>query len=254
MTQTKTDAVLILGDTATEQQAEMFAIRAAEHSAIISGIFAFEVGEAAAADDLAEVEQVVAALSHAIATRRNIWVPYPREDLAREEHIRRLCLVLQRHGLTLRMGPHLFECPAEGGYNAIDMALRHEVRSVDALDHAAVAAAGVQTLSTEIDAALANAGSPPSAGSAEADATYFGTADVAKLFRKSQNWVRWALRNNIFVRRDGTPIEPVRLGKSSRRRFTVPLLHDMAKAAYRRGVLDEVELEGVLRELAGVER
>ena len=64
----------------------------------------------------------------------------------------------------------------------------------------------------------------------------------------------WALRNNIFVRRDGTPIEPVRLGKSSRRRFTVPLLHDMAKAAYRRGVLDEVELEGVLRELAGVER
>jgi hypothetical protein len=137
MTQTKTDAVLILGDTATEQQAEMFALRAAEHGAIISGIFAFEVGEAAAADDLAEVEQVVAALSHAIVTRRNIWVPHPREDLAREEHIRRLCLVLQRHGLTLRMGPHLFECPAEGGYNAIDMALRHEVRSVDALDHAA---------------------------------------------------------------------------------------------------------------------
>ena len=55
MTQTKTDAVLILGDTNTEQQAEMFAVRAAEHGVIISGIFAFEVGEAAAADDLAEV-------------------------------------------------------------------------------------------------------------------------------------------------------------------------------------------------------
>ena len=254
MTQTKTDAVLILGDTATEQQAEMFAVRAAEHGGIISGIFAFEVGEAAAANDLAEVEQVVVALSNAIATRRDIWLPYPREDFCREEHIRRLCLVLQRHGLTLRMGPHLFECPAEGGYSPIDQALRIEVQAVDALDHAVIAAAGVQTLSTEIDAALAHAGSGSPTGSAEADMTYFGTADVARLFRKSQNWVRWALRNNVFIRRDGTPIEPVRLGKSSRRRFTVALLHDMAKAAYRRGVLDEVELEAVLDELTRAER
>jgi hypothetical protein len=252
MTHTKTDAVLVLGDTATEQRAEELAVRAAEHGVIISGIFAFEVGEAGAADDLAEVEQVVAALSHAIATRRCIWVPYPREDLAREEHIRRLCLVLQRHGLTLRMGPHLFECPAQGGYNAIDMALRHEVRTVDALDHAAIAAAGVQKLGVEIDALLAE-GSSRNA-SAEPDVTYFGTADVARLFRKSQNWVRWALRNNVFLRKDGTPITPVRVGESSRRRFTLPLLHDMAKAAYRRGILDEVELEGVLGELARVER
>ena len=252
MTHAKTDAVLVLGDTATEQRAEELAVRAAEHGVIISGIFAFEVGEAGAADDLAEVEQVVAALSHAIATRRCIWVPYPREDLAREEHIRRLCLVLQRHGLTLRMGPHLFECPAQGGYNAIDMALRHEVRTVDALDHAAIAAAGVQKLGVEIDALLAE-GSSRNA-SAEPDVTYFGTADVARLFRKSQNWVRWALRNNVFMRKDGTPITPVRVGESSRRRFTLPLLHDMAKAAYRRGILDEVELEGVLGELARVER
>ena len=252
MTHTKTNAVLVLGDTATEQRAEELAVRAAEHGVIISGIFAFEVGEAGAADDLAEVEQVVAALSHAIATRRCIWVPYPREDLAREEHIRRLCLVLQRHGLTLRMGPHLFECPAQGGYNAIDMALRHEVRTVDALDHAAIAAAGVQKLGVEIDALLAE-GSSRNA-SAEPDVTYFGTADVARLFRKSQNWVRWALRNNVFMRKDGTPITPVRVGESSRRRFTLPLLHDMAKAAYRRGILDEVELEGVLGELARVER
>jgi hypothetical protein len=252
MTHTKTDAVLVLGDTATEQRAEELAVRAAEHGVIISGIFAFEVGEAGAADDLAEVEQVVSALSHAIATRRCIWVPYPREDLAREEHIRRLCLVLQRHGLTLRMGPHLFECPAQGGYNAIDMALRHEVRTVDALDHAAIAAAGVQKLGAEIDALLAE-GSSRNA-SAEPDVTYFGTADVARLFRKSQNWVRWALRNNVFLRKDGTPITPVRVGESSRRRFTLPLLHDMAKAAYRRGILDEVELEGVLGELARVER
>jgi hypothetical protein len=58
----------------------------------------------------------------------------------------------------------------------------------------------------------------------------------------------------VFLRKDGTPITPVRVGESSRRRFTLPLLHDMAKAAYRRGILDEVELEGVLGELARVER
>ena len=52
MTHTKTDAVLVLGDKATEQRAEELAVRAAEHGVIISGIFAFEVGEAAAADDL----------------------------------------------------------------------------------------------------------------------------------------------------------------------------------------------------------
>jgi len=252
MTQTKTDAVLVLGDTVTEQQAEMFAVRAAEHGVIISGIFAFEVGEAAAVSDLGEVEQVVAALSHAIATRRDIWVPYPREDLGREDHIRRICLVLQRHGLTLRLGPNIFACPAEGGYSPIDQALRIEVQAVDALDHAVIAAAGVATLSTEIDAALAAV--PSRNASAHPDVTYYRTADVARLFRKSQNWVRWALRNNVFVRKDGTPIKPIRVGESSRRRFTLPLLHDMAKAAYRRGILDEVELEAVLSDLARTER
>ena len=252
MKQTKTDAVYLLGDTATEQQAEMFAIRAAEHGVIISGIFAFGAGEAAAADDLSEVEQVVAALSNAIAARRDIWLPYPREDVGREEHLRRLCLVLQRHGLTLRMGPNLFACPTEGGPNAIDQALRIEVQAVDALDNAVIAAAGVETLSTEIDAALAAV--PSRNASADPGVTYYSTDEVARLFRKSRNWVRWALRNNVFIRKDGTPIKPIRVGESSRRRFTLPLLHDMAKAAYRRGILDEIELEAVLDELTRTQR
>jgi len=95
---------------------------------------------------------------------------------------------------------------------------------------------------------------PSRNASAHPDVTYYRTADVARLFRKSQNWVRWALRNNVFVRKDGTPIKPIRVGESSRRRFTLPLLHDMAKAAYRRGILDEVELEAVLSDLARTER
>ena len=101
-----------------------------------------------------DVEAVVAALSRALALRADIWVPFPREDLSREEHVRRLSLVLQRHGLNLVLGPNLWPCPLSGGINEIDFALRREVRAVDDLDHAAVAAAALPTLSDEIEQAL----------------------------------------------------------------------------------------------------
>ena len=94
--------------------------------------------------DLAEVEAVVAALSRAIGTRTDVWVPFPLQDLCREQHMRRLGLVLQRHGLNLLMGRELAPCSVDGGYNEIDMALRAEVRAVDSLDHAAMATAGVR--------------------------------------------------------------------------------------------------------------
>jgi len=58
----------------------------------------------------------------------------------------------------------------------------------------------------------------------------------------------------VFVHPDGSVIEPVRIGKNGRRRFTLPVLRDMARACYRRGILDEVELEGVLGDLARAER
>ncbi len=160
--------VVVLGDVDTEQRAEMLAIRAAEHGMIIGGIFAFGVGEVVSADDLTDVEQVIAALSRAIATGRDVWVPFGG-DLFREQHVRRLCLVLQRHGLSLRIGPHLTPVPADGGYSEIDMALRAEVRAVDALDHAGMAAAAVRALSAEIDAALADGDRPSPNGSAASD-------------------------------------------------------------------------------------
>ena len=37
-------------------------------------------------------------------------------------------------------------------------------------------------------------------------------------------------------------------GDGARRGFTLPLLRDMAEACYRRGILDELELKGVLGE------
>ena len=61
-------------------------------------VYTFDPGQARTRDGLTDVEAVVAALSRALALRADICVPFPREDLSCEEHVRRLSLLLQRHG------------------------------------------------------------------------------------------------------------------------------------------------------------
>ena len=151
----KQDAIIVLGDHDTGRRADVLAEKAAEHGAVITEIHAFDPGQAGSHDDLAQVDVVVTALSRAIGTRTDIWVPFPMEDLGREQHVRRLSLVLQRHGLNLVMGPGLWPCPITGGMNEADFALRREVQAVDDLDHAALAAVGFKTLGKEIELALA---------------------------------------------------------------------------------------------------
>ncbi|GJF09335.1 hypothetical protein NGTWS0302_32230 [Mycolicibacterium cyprinidarum] len=146
--------IIVLGDHGTGQRVELLVGKAAEHGATIAEFHTFEPGEARSHDDLGHVGAVVDALSRALALRVAIWAPFPHEDLGREEHIRRLSLVLQRHGLNLLLGPNLWPCPLSGGINEIDNALRQEVRAVEDLDHAVLAAAGLRTLSDEIEQAL----------------------------------------------------------------------------------------------------
>lgn len=118
-------------------------------------------GEAASIDDLAEIAAFVSALGRAIADRMDIWAPFAGPDFAREQHWRRLSLVLQRHGLNLRVGRELDPCPVTGGYSEVDFALRREVQAVDELDIAALAAAGVESLSREVELALVAANGAP---------------------------------------------------------------------------------------------
>ena len=54
-------------------------------------------------------------------------------------------------------------------------------------------------------------------------------------------WVNAALRNNDFVREDGSIIEPVRIGKGQRRRFSLTDLDEMLRSCYRRGLVTEDE-------------
>jgi hypothetical protein len=149
--------VIVLGDHDTGQRADVLADKAAEHGAVISEIRTFDLGEVGSHDDLAQVDVVVTAVGRAIRTKTDIWAPFPMQDLGREQHVRRLSLVLQRHGLNLLMGSGLWPCPTTGGMNEADFALRKEVQAVDDLDDAALAAVGFKTLGKEIELALAGA-------------------------------------------------------------------------------------------------
>lgn len=117
-------AVVVLGDDETVRRCEQLTARAAPHSPTVVAMFAFSSGAPASHDDLTEVEGVVAALARAISLRLPIWMPEPMADLRREQHYRRLSLVLQRHGLDLLVGHDLWPMPDTGGMNEIDYALR----------------------------------------------------------------------------------------------------------------------------------
>ena len=273
-------AVIVLGDHGTLEVDDL-AEKAAEQGAVIAETYSFEPGEPAGHDDLADVEAVVTALSRAIATGADLWVPFPLPDLGREEHLRRLSLVLQRHGLNMLMGRDLEPCTIDGGFSPMDFALRTEVRAVDGLDFAAIAGAGVRTLGAEIEMALREAGDQVSERDecvhrrtdAPADETVdepvyeptdepadvaparsrrarrtqtsaegeklYSTGDVARFFGKPVQWVYAAMRDNAFVRKDGTIIEPIRVGKGRHRRFTYTELDDMVLSCYRRGLITE---------------
>ena len=244
-------AVLVIGDTDTADRTEMLAEKAAEKGVQIAQTFAFDPGAAASHDDLTEVDEVVAALSRAIVTRTDLWCPFPLQDLCREQHFRRLSLALQRHGLNLLMGPDLAPCPTEGGYHEVDAALRKEVHAVDDLDHAALASAGLRTLGAEIEASLAGAPGPSDRFGCDAD--FFSTAEAARFFGKSADWLSRGLREGVFTNPDGASIEPLRVGRAGRLRFTLPVLRDIAHSCHRRGILSRRRRDGVLAALSDAE-
>lgn len=244
-------SIYVLGDLDTSQRMDLLEAKAAEHGAVIGQTFAFGPGEASGADDLSTVEAVVEALGRAIATRTDVWLPFWLQDVCREQHLRTLSVTLQRHGLNLLLGPQLMPVPAEGGINDMDAAMRNEIRGVWRLDDAAMAAAGMKSLGTEIEEFLAQPGveravaeEPPV--EEELRERHFTTAEAANLLGKSQNWVSRGLRQQAFAYADGSPIEPLREPNSNRHALTVPMVRAIAWSAYRRGTLSPQRLQEVL--------
>ena len=81
----------------------------------------------------------------------------------------------------------------------------------------------------------------------------YSTSEAAKFFGKSNQWLYWGMRNNIFTQPDGSRIEPERIGKGGRRRFTLPVIRDIALSCYRRGNLKEPELKDIMVKIARAE-
>jgi hypothetical protein len=81
----------------------------------------------------------------------------------------------------------------------------------------------------------------------------YSTKQAAQFFGKSVQWIYWGLRNNIFTYKDGTPIQPERVGKIGKRRFTPPILREMALSCYRRGNMKEDELKTILQKISTAE-
>ncbi|MDQ2629099.1 MAG: hypothetical protein M3Y90_19125 [Actinomycetota bacterium] len=158
MPQSAVTRIILLGDNDTVAHRAELARDAARQHCFIFDAFGFDEGAACGTDDLTEVNVVVAALGRAIVGRMDVWVPFPGPDFIREQHLRRLSLVLQRHGLNLRLTRGLHPAPTDGGMNEIDFALRREVQAVDSLDQAALAAEGAKSLGQEIEMALVKAG------------------------------------------------------------------------------------------------
>lgn len=82
----------------------------------------------------------------------------------------------------------------------------------------------------------------------------YSTSEAAQFFGKSNQWLYWGMRNNIFTQPDGTRIEPERIGKGGRRRFTLPVIRDIALSCYRRGNLKEPELKEIMVRIARAEQ
>ncbi|OBJ71016.1 hypothetical protein [Mycobacterium sp. 1274756.6] len=150
--------LILLGDRDVHARRDELAQLAWDRGCQVVEAYGFEPYVPFRHEDLTHIDEVVVALAHAVEDRADVWVPWLMADFGRDQHLRRMILVLERHGRQLRAGRDLSVCEADGSLNEIDCALRAEVRAVENLANAVLAAAGMEKLSAEIEEALVGAG------------------------------------------------------------------------------------------------
>jgi hypothetical protein len=80
----------------------------------------------------------------------------------------------------------------------------------------------------------------------------YSTTGAAKFFGRSTQWIYWGLRKDpktgeqIFTYKNGEPIRPERVGKMGKRRFSLPIIREIALSCFRRGQFTEEELEQIM--------
>lgn len=83
----------------------------------------------------------------------------------------------------------------------------------------------------------------------------YSTSQAAEFFGRSNQWMYWGLRKDphtgehVFQYKDGTPIQPERIGPGGRRRFKLPIIREIALSCYRRGNISEEELQEIMAKI-----
>jgi hypothetical protein len=77
--------------------------------------------------------------------------------------------------------------------------------------------------------------------------TYSGR-DAAALLGRSYSWLDQRLRQDQFIRPDGTTVQPLRT-QGGYRRFTLAMLEDIALSSYRSHLFSMQKLKSTYREL-----
>jgi hypothetical protein len=76
----------------------------------------------------------------------------------------------------------------------------------------------------------------------------YSAREAAALLGRSFSWLDQRVRNDEFVLRDGTTVQPSRT-PGGYRRFTLAMLKDVALSSHRRGWFSLDELRSTIREL-----
>lgn len=80
----------------------------------------------------------------------------------------------------------------------------------------------------------------------------YSTSQTAAFFGRSPQWIYWGLHpdpetgEQVFTYKDGSPIIPERAGNGGWRRFTLPIIREIALSHFRRGNLTEQELQEIM--------
>ena len=76
----------------------------------------------------------------------------------------------------------------------------------------------------------------------------YSAREAAALLGRSFSWLDQRVRNDEFVLRDGSTVQPLRT-PGGYRRFTLAMLKDVALSSYRHGWFSLDELKSTIREL-----
>lgn len=103
-----------------------------------------------------------------------------------------------------------------------------------------------------MSAAMMSADPTPMIAALDIQPTY-SAREAAVLLGRSYSWLDQRLRQDQFIRPDGTTIQPLRT-QGGYRRFTLAMLEDVALGSYRHGWLPMEKLKSIYRDLliAGV--